>query len=231
MRENRGSEYAVIGGEGRGGMGSGWSLLVLGGTLFGAVLSPALTSVGMAQLAVHRGATGWSWLFSTLAGGLAGAATVATAHRADIWGLAPALVIWATALVAAASCDAVTQRIPTALVRQATVAVGVLLSVGLALHRDWAGLVLSGVASLAGGLTMLVCWRVAGAGFGDVRLAVLGGLGLGHATPNGLVLGLAAFTVVTGVQAGVALARGGTRRTLIPFGPALAAGFLVAAAI
>lgn len=212
-------------------MGSGWAVLLVLGTLAGAVLSPVLTSVGMAQLASGEDASARLRLITTLAGGLAGAATVETAHRADTWALAPALLVWGCVLVAAAACDAVTQRIPTALVRQATVAVAVLLSAGLALHRDWAGLVLSAVAALAGGLTMLTCWRLAGAGFGDVRLAVLGGLGLGHATPIGLVLGLAAFTVVTGVLAGVALARGGNRRTMIPFGPALSVGFLVAAAV
>lgn len=212
-------------------MGNGWAVLLVLGTLSGAVLSPLLTSVGMAQLAARGDASARLRLISTLAGGLTGAATVETAHRAEIWALAPALVVWGCALVAAAACDAVTQRIPTALVRQATVAVAVLLTAGLALHRDWAGLVLSAVAALVGGLTMLMCWRLAGAGFGDVRLAVLGGLGLGHTSPANLVLGLVAFTVVTGVLAGIALARGGSRRTLIPLAPALAAGFLVAAAV
>jgi prepilin signal peptidase PulO-like enzyme (type II secretory pathway) len=90
---------------------------------------------------------------------------------------------------------------------------------------------LSVVGSLAAGLTLLVCWRFAGAGFGDVRLAMLGGLGLGHATHSGLLLGLVAVVAMTVTQAGVAVARGGNRQTMIPFGPALAAGCLLAAAL
>ncbi|WP_299960151.1 peptidase [uncultured Modestobacter sp.] len=166
---------------------------------------------------------------SGLLGALAGALTVMTSDRADVRGLAPGLVIWGCALVAAASCDAVTQRIPTPLIRQATVVTCALLVGGLSVHADWRGLVLSGVGSAAATVSLLLCWRFAGAGFGDVRLAALGGLGLGHATHEGLLLGLVAFGAMTGVQAGVALARGGTRRTLIPYGPALAAGFLIAA--
>jgi len=197
----------------------------------GSALTPLVTSLGLAQLDHRDQISARLWLISALVGGLAGAAAVGTAHRADIWELTPALATWGFALVAAAACDAVTQRIPTPLVRQASAATLVLLSVGLAVHGDWAGLALSGVGSLAAGLTMLLCWRFAGAGFGDVRLAILGGLGLGHATHGGLLLGLAAFVVMTVAQAGTTLARGGTRETLIPYGPALATGFLVAAAL
>lgn len=212
-------------------MGGGWLFVAIVGTLSGAVLSPLLTSVGLAQLAHRNVASARLFLISALAGGLAGAAAVATSHRTNALELAPALVIWGCALVAAAACDAVTQRIPTPLVRQATVAIFVLLSIGLAMDGDWAGLVLSGVGSLAAGLTLLLCWRFAGAGFGDVRLATLGGLGLGHATHRGLLLALAAFTLVTALQAVITLMRGGGRRGTFPYGPALAIGFLLAAAL
>jgi leader peptidase (prepilin peptidase)/N-methyltransferase len=76
---------------------------------------------------------------------------------------------------------------------------------------------------------LLICWRFAGAGFGDVRLATLGGLGLGHATHEGLLIALAGFALIIGVQAATTLARGGDRRSNIPYGPALAIGFLLAA--
>jgi leader peptidase (prepilin peptidase)/N-methyltransferase len=62
-------------------------------------------------------------------------------------------------------------------------------------------------------------------------LAVLGGLGLGHATHYGLLLGLAALTLILVSQAVVTLAGGGDRRTMIPYGPALAVGFLLAATV
>ena len=53
----------------------------------------------------------------------------------------------------------------------------------------------------------------------------------GHVTQRGLVVGFIAFTVLTLVQAGVTLARGGDRHTTFPDGPALATGFLVAASL
>lgn len=204
---------------------------LVGASLSAATVSPLLTWWGLTQLARRDRASWTLWLTSSLAGGLAGAAAVATWHRTGSWQLAPILLIWGCALVAAASCDAVTQRLPTALIRQAGVSTSSLLIVGLAARGDWGGLLLSGVGAMVAGFTMLLCWRLAGAGFGDVRLAVLGGLGLGHATPGGLLLGLAAFGAVAAVQVGVALARGGNRHTLIPYGPALTAGFICAATL
>lgn len=212
-------------------MSGEWAGLVVASAFAGAALSPLLTSLGLRQLGRRDRSGVGLQLISALVGGLAGAAAVVASHRADVWALAPALLIWRCNLVAAAACDAVTQRIPTPLVRWAGVATGLLLTVGLAVHGDWRGLVLSGIGSIAAGLTMLVCWRFAGAGFGDVRLAVLGGLGLGHATHTGLLMGLVAFTAMTATQAGITLARGGNRKTMLPYGPALAAGFLVAATL
>jgi leader peptidase (prepilin peptidase)/N-methyltransferase len=92
-------------------------------------------------------------------------------------------------------------------------------------------LLISVVATVASGLTLLLCWRFAGAGFGDVRLAVLGGLGLGHATHRGLLMALAAFILTIATQAMLTLLRGGNRRTTIAYGPALAIGFLLAATV
>lgn len=197
----------------------------------GAVATPVLVARGLAHLArldaMSRGVS----LAGVLGGIAAGAAAMATTHRTGVWWLAPVLLVWGCALVAAACCDAVTQRVPTALVRQAGVVTCTLLTVVLAVHGDWPGLALSGVGALASGLMMLLCWRFAGAGFGDVRLATLGGLGLGHATHRGLLLAFAAFALITVTQAVVTLMRGGDRRSTIPYGPALAVGFLLAAAL
>jgi leader peptidase (prepilin peptidase)/N-methyltransferase len=153
---------------------------------------------------------------------------VVTSQRSGNWSLLPALLLWASALVAAACCDAVTQRVPTPLVRQAGVGTCVLLTVGLALHGDWRGFLISGVAATASGLTLLLCWRFMGAGFGDVRLATLGGLGLGHATHSSLLVALAGIALVLGTQVLITLARGGDGRTTIPYGPALVIGFVLA---
>jgi hypothetical protein len=102
---------------------------------------------------------------------------------------------------------------------------------GRAIPRDWLGLATAALATLAAGLILWFCWRFVGAGLGDVRLAVLGGLGLGHVTHTGLVIGVATFTLITLTKAAVTLARGGTRHGSFPFGPALATGFLLAAAL
>ncbi|TQN43754.1 leader peptidase (prepilin peptidase)/N-methyltransferase [Blastococcus colisei] len=212
-------------------MNGTWMVASVAGALFGAAATPRLTTHGLAQLARIDAVRPGLAMASAAAGGGAGAAAIVTSHRAGTWWLVPALLVWGCALVAAASCDAVTQRIPTPLVRQAAVVTGVLLTVGFAMHGDWRGLFFSGLAAVAAGVVLLLCWRFAGAGFGDVRLAMLGGLGLGHATHHGLLLALAAFTLITVTQAVITLMRGGGRQSTFPYGPALAAGFLLAATL
>jgi leader peptidase (prepilin peptidase)/N-methyltransferase len=181
-----------------------------------------LRSASRSNILLRAGAVG---------GAAAGAASVLACLRLDRWALIPALLAWSASLVALACCDALSQRIPTPLARQASTVTFLLLTCGLASHRDWRGLLISLVTTVASGLTVLLCWRFAGAGFGDVRLAVLGGLGLGHSTQHGLLLALAAFAAVTVAQAGIILLRGGDRRTPLPLGPALAVGFLVAGTV
>jgi leader peptidase (prepilin peptidase)/N-methyltransferase len=212
-------------------MNSTWVAASVAAVLVGAAATPRLTAYGLAQLARSDVARPGLRIATAVAGGGAGVVAIVTTHRADAWWLTPAFLVWACALVAAASCDAVTQRVPTALVRQAGVGTGVLLTVGLAMHGDWRGLLISGVAAASAGSVLLLCWRFAGAGFGDVRLGVLGGLGLGHATPHGVAIALAVFALVTLVQAGVTLARSGDRHATFPYGPGLAIGFLLAASL
>ena len=212
-------------------MVSSWVGAGVTAALIGAATTPVLTARGLAQLARQEAASKGLRLVGALSGGAAGAAALVTSHRAGTWWLLPGLLVWGCALVAAACCDAVTQRVPTPLVRQAGGVTCVLLTVGLAVQGDWAGLVISGVAAAASGLTLLLCWRFAGAGFGDVRLATLGGLGLGHATQRGLLVALIAFALITMTQAAVTLMRGGNRRSTFPYGPALAIGFLLAASL
>src|SRR3954454_16452387 len=212
-------------------MVSSWVGAGIVAVLIGTVTTPVLAARGLAQLARQEAASRGLRLACALGGGAAGVAAMATSHRTEIWWLAPALLLWGCALVAAACCDAVTQRVPTPLVRQAGIVTCALLTVGLAVQGDWTGLLISGVAAVASGLTLLLCWRFAGAGFGDVRLATLGGLGLGHATHHGLLVALAGFALIIGVQAAITVARGGDRRRNIPYGPALAIGFLLAATL
>jgi leader peptidase (prepilin peptidase)/N-methyltransferase len=176
-------------------MGGSWLGAAVAGAVAGALITPVLTARGLAQLARRDAASNKLRLASALGGAAAATAVIVTSQRAGNWSQIPALLIWASALVAAACCDAVTQRVPTPLVRQAGVGTCVLLTVGLALHGDCRGLLISAIAATASGLTLLLCWRFAGAGFGDVRLATLGGLGLGHATHSGLLVALAGFAL------------------------------------
>jgi leader peptidase (prepilin peptidase) / N-methyltransferase len=168
-----------------------------------------------------------------VSGALAGAAAVLAAdhYAGSMWWVLPALLCWAVALAAVGCCDSATQRVPTALVRQAGVVTLVLLAAGSMAIGDYRALAMAAVASAAAGAILAVCWRFAGAGFGDVRLAVLGGLGLGHATERGLVVAVAAFILITVGLSVLTLARGGNRHTAYPYGPALATAFLLAAAM
>ena len=212
-------------------MGGTWLGAAAAGSLIGAVVTPLATARGLAQLARGDASTSRLRQVSALGGAAAALAMVMTSQRAGHWLLLPALLVWASALVAAACCDAVTQRVPTPLVRQAGVGTAVLLALRLAMDGDWRGFLISAMAAAASGLTLLICWRFAGAGFGDVRLATLGGLGLGHATHQGLLVALAGFALIIGVQAATTLARGEDRRSNIPYGPALAIGLLLAATL
>ena len=212
-------------------MVSSWLGAGVVAALIGTVATPVLTTRGLAQLARHEAGSRNLRLAGALGGGTAGAAATVTSYRAATWWLLPALLVWGCALVAAACCDAGTQRVPTSLVRRGALVTSALLAIGLGIQSDWPGLVISGIAALASGLTLLLCWRFAGAGFGDVRLATLGGLGLGHATHRGLLVALAAFALITVTQAVIILMRGGNRRSTFPYGPALAIGFLLAASL
>src|SRR3954471_12617573 len=127
--------------------------------LLGTVTTPVLTVRGLAQLARQEVASRGLRLAGALGGGAASAAAIATSHRAGTWWLLPGLLVWGCALVAAACCDAITQRVPTPLVRQAALVSSALLTVGLGVQSDWPGLVISGVAAVASGLTLLLCCR------------------------------------------------------------------------
>jgi leader peptidase (prepilin peptidase)/N-methyltransferase len=193
----------------------------------GVLAGGPVVSHGMRQLAL--GASRRLVLVGRIVGALAGVAAVIATERAGSWWLLPALLVWAAGLAAAATCDAATQRIPTPLVRQAAIAVALLVVVAAAGAGHWRWVLLAALCSAAAGAVLAACWRFAGAGFGDVRLAALGGLGLVHPTRPGLLLALAAFILITVTQATVTLVRGGTRHSTFPYGPAIATAFLFAA--
>src|SRR3954452_18201236 len=97
-------------------MVSSWVGADVAAALIGTVITPVLAVRGLAQLARQEVASRGLRLAGALGGGAASAAAMATSHRAGTWWLLPALLVWGCALVAAACCDAVTQRVPTPLV-------------------------------------------------------------------------------------------------------------------
>jgi leader peptidase (prepilin peptidase)/N-methyltransferase len=82
--------------------------------------------------------------------------------------------------------------------------------------------------ALYGGVLFLVAAVSGGMGFGDVKLAALLGLVLGSLGLRFVGVAAAAAIVIGAAAAVATLLAGGSRKTAIPFGPAIAAGALVA---
>src|SRR3954469_4904701 len=133
-----------------------WGGAAVTAALIGTMTTPVLVARGLTQLARQEAASRGLRLAGALGGAAPGTAAITTSHRTGTWWLLPALLVWGCTLVAAACCDAVTQRVPTPLVRQAGVVTCALLAVGLAVQGDWPGLVISGVAAPASRLTLLL---------------------------------------------------------------------------
>lgn len=208
----------------------GWWIALICAAVLGAITLPALVATGMRQLGEPPSWSAWFGAAMSLAGGgVAGLAVVASRRADSAWSL-PALFVWASLLGAAATCDALTQRIPASLVRTGGVLSAALVALAAVVTDDWRGLLLTLVACAAAGAILLICWRFAGAGFGDVRLAIVGGIGLGHVSHRSLVFGILAIVVLTMAQAILTFVHTRDRKAHLPYGPGLALGFLVAAA-
>jgi leader peptidase (prepilin peptidase) / N-methyltransferase len=187
----------------------------------------ALARVGFRQLDEHGQRIGW--IVSATIGAGGGIAAAAVEHRVSAggrWVVLSALLVWAVALGATAGCDAVSQRIPTGLVRTAAATTLVLLILAASLNSDWHRALVALVAAVAC-YAALMAARV---GRGDTRLGFLGALGLGAVGPRGAISGAGTLCLVLLVQVIVTVVRGGDRHSRIAFGPALATGFIVAAA-
>jgi leader peptidase (prepilin peptidase)/N-methyltransferase len=206
-----------------------WWLATACAAAAGAGATPALCARGLDQLGESerfRPMVVATWAVLGVAGGAV--AGQAARQAGSAWWL-PALLVWALTLTAAAMCDAMTQRIPTPIVRGGGLATAVLVVLAGLLTQDWRALMTTAVACCAAGIILAICWRFAGAGYGDVRLATAGGLGLGHATHRSMVLAVLVFILVSTGQAVWTYARIRDRRAHFAYGPALVLGFLVAA--
>lgn len=146
------------------------------------------------------------------------------------WAL-PAFLLYAWTLLVLAVIDASTRKIPNRLTYPLTPTLLVLLG-GAALLQGQPGWALR--ALIAGLLAFFLLFTMAvinpgGMGMGDVKLAAFLGLGLGYLGWGHVVLGLFAGFLVGGVTAiGLLVVRRRSRKDLIPFGPYLAVGALLA---
>ena len=80
-----------------------------------------------------------------------------------------------------------------------------------------------------GGGMFVVAFASGGRGMGDVKLATVIGLVLGAVDLGSVAVAAGAAILAGGGAAIVALARGAERRSMIPFGPSIAVGAVVAA--
>jgi leader peptidase (prepilin peptidase)/N-methyltransferase len=133
-------------------------------------------------------------------------------------------------ILAAGFVDLRHRVIPNALLYPALVGAALAVVVGAAAGRDVRLVDAAvGLAAYGGGMLALVLVAPSAMGMGDAKLAALIGLVLGS---QGLaVVGAAAFLgiLLGGIGAAVALVRGASRKTAIPYGPYLAAGAIAVA--
>jgi leader peptidase (prepilin peptidase)/N-methyltransferase len=143
----------------------------------------------------------------------------------------PAYLYLAAIAVALAVIDIDVHRLPNAIVLPSYLVAAALLTPPVLVHGDWAG-------ALRGLVAMALLWSFyfalaflypGGMGFGDVKLAGLLGLYLGWLGWSSVLVGTFTGFLIGGLV-GVALlaTRKATRRSAIPFGPAMLAGALVA---
>lgn len=146
------------------------------------------------------------------------------------WAL-PGFLLFGWTLLVLAVIDANTRLIPNRLTYKLLPALAVLM-VGAALLQGEPGVALRTLA--AGGAAFFVLLSIAlvnprGMGMGDVKLAAFIGVGLGYLSWGHLFFGIFVGFLLGGVIAIVLLlATSRTRKDLIPFGPYLAGGALVA---
>jgi leader peptidase (prepilin peptidase)/N-methyltransferase len=155
----------------------------------------------------------------------------AVAVRLGVDPALPGFLLFAWTLLVVAVIDARARRIPNSLTYPLTPTLLMLLSTAGVLNGQpgW-GLraLLGGLAAFAALLTLALA-SPGGMGMGDVKLAAFIGTGLGYLGWGYVLLGVFGGFLLGGVVALVLLAtRACRRRDLIPFGPYLAAGALLA---
>jgi leader peptidase (prepilin peptidase)/N-methyltransferase len=138
-----------------------------------------------------------------------------------------AFLYLAAVSVALAAIDLELHRLPDRIVLPGYLVGAVLLGAAALLNGDLVGLAIGGAgAVLSFALHLgLALARPGGMGMGDVKLAGMLGLFLGVLGPAPLLVGVFAAFLLGGAAGIAVLAlRRGTRRSALPFGPAMLAG-------
>jgi leader peptidase (prepilin peptidase)/N-methyltransferase len=156
---------------------------------------------------------------------------VAVTVRFGLTPILPAYLYLAAVAVALALIDLDVQRLPNRIVLPSYVVGGVLLGAAAGAGHD-------GWAAARGLVAMAALWLVyfglsltyrGGMGFGDVKLAGLLGLYLGFIGWGPVWIGaLAGFAIGGLIGVGLLVTRRATRRSAVPFGPAMLGGALLA---
>jgi leader peptidase (prepilin peptidase) / N-methyltransferase len=143
----------------------------------------------------------------------------------------PAYLFFAAVGVALTAIDLDVLRLPNAIIYPSYVVLGVLL--GLAAVIDGGAQPL--LRATIGGAALFLFYLAlalaypSGMGLGDVKLAGVVGAALGFLSYQALVVGaFAAFALGALVAVGLALTHGASRKTVIPFGPFMVGGALLA---
>jgi leader peptidase (prepilin peptidase) / N-methyltransferase len=143
----------------------------------------------------------------------------------------PGYLLFAWLLVVVAVIDARTRKIPNRLTYPLTPALLVLMVAAALLNGEpdrILPVVLGGVGGFLG-LLVLALIQPKGMGMGDVKLAGFIGIGLGYLGWEHVLLGLFGGFLLGGVISIVLIAtRARGRRDMIPFGPYLSAGAILA---
>lgn len=177
------------------------------------------------DVAARPGLRWWSGLGSAVAG-----AVVAWSVGADWWLVA--LLPLVPVCVLLAVVDWHTRLLPRRVVLPATAYVLLVALAGWAVTGDPDDLVRAAIGLVVARSVFWVLWFVhsAGMGFGDVRLAALLGLALGHVGWGELVVGTYAGFLIFGLPGlALALVRRDRRmlKTAFPFGPFMIIGALL----
>lgn len=139
----------------------------------------------------------------------------------------PAYLLFACSSVVLGVVDLAEKRLPNLVVLPAAMAMALALVVAAVVTGDWSAFLsaLLGCASLFVIYLVLAVISPSGLGMGDVKLALLIGLALGHLGFSTWLIGLLAGFLVGALVSLAALAlRKANRSTQLPFGPSMLIG-------